>query len=75
MAKLPTNELSIVLYLHCKRCLEGELSQNIEVGWTELGLQVWCKNHEINIVHIDFEGQSHPANVTRNKPKLKAVDG
>ena len=68
-----SNELSIGLYLHCKMCFDGELPQNIEVGWTEQGLQVWCKNHECNIVHIDFEGQQHPADTTRKFSQLKAV--
>ena len=70
-----TNELSIGLYLHCKMCLDGETPQDIEAGWTEKGLQVWCRNHECNIINIDFEGQQHPANTTRNfqKPKLVKV--
>lgn len=73
MAEL-SNDLSIGLYLHCKMCLDGEMPQNIEAGWTELGLQVWCKNHERNIVHIDFEGHQHPADETRKFTKLKAVE-
>ena len=67
-----TNE--IVTFFHCKKCLE-ELPVNTtprdwvrhEVGFTKLGLQVWCVRHEINICHIDFEGQKHPANTTREK--------
>jgi hypothetical protein len=38
---------------------------SIEAGWTALGLQVWCKRHEINILHVDFEGQKHPAKTSR----------
>lgn len=62
----------IELYFQCSLCmqelmeLEIEQSpqeyQQIEVGWTKKGLQVWCKRHDCNIVHIDFEGQKHPAN-------------
>lgn len=65
-----TNEIQ--LYLHCALCLEekpkgvspSEWSQT-DTGWTALGIQVWCKRHNVNIVHIDFEGQKHKANTTR----------
>ena len=69
-----TNELQIAAYLHCGLCLEelknikGKSAaehQDIQVGWTELGIQVWCKRHDCNIVHMDFEGQKHPADTTR----------
>jgi len=58
----------IKLYMHCKKCLE-ELPpdfspndfQQIEAGWTKQGFQVWCKRHECNIIHMDFEGHKHPA--------------
>ena len=33
----------------------------LECGWTDLGFQVWCKRHDINILHVDFEGHKHPA--------------
>lgn len=59
----------IQLFMHCAKCLNEkpdgispEQYQSITAGWTVQGLQVWCKRHEINIVHIDFEGQQHPAN-------------
>jgi len=32
-----------------------------EVGFTVTGIQVWCKRHDCNIVHIDFQSQRHPA--------------
>lgn len=62
--------LSIRAYCHCRLCLQ-ELPQGtsprewaqLEVGLTEIGLQVWCKRHEVNVMHIDFEGQQHPANM------------
>lgn len=65
------NDDSIVMFLHCKMCLE-ELPKGIspkdwsrtQTGWTKLGLQVWCNRHNINICHIDFEGVKHPANTT-----------
>ena len=28
----------------------------LDVGFTNIGLQVWCRRHEINVCHIDFEG-------------------
>lgn len=65
-----TNE--ITAYVHCQQCLE-ELPRNtsphewgqLEVGFSAAGLQVWCKRHEFNVMHINFEGQKHPANTTR----------
>lgn len=75
------NRLAIRMYLHCVICLEeipdGMSPQewtSLEVGWTKEGLQVWCKRHECNVVHIDFEGHQHPADDTRHVPqKLKVV--
>lgn len=72
MRKPPSNELSILTYLHCGQCLE-ELPNGtsprdwaqLSVGWTRAGLQVWCKRHECNVMHVDFEGAMHPANTTR----------
>ena len=29
----------------------------IDVGFTERGIQLWCQRHEINICHINFNGQ------------------
>lgn len=65
-----TNEIQG--FLHCSLCLE-ERPKNIspreyaslEVGFTELGMQVWCKRHECNVLHVDFEGRKHPANGER----------
>ena len=60
----------IAAFFHCGKCLEekpDDLSPRdwaaLEVGWTKLGLQVWCKRHDLNVCHIDFQGQKHPANV------------
>jgi hypothetical protein len=61
----------IKLFFHCGRCLAdrpynmspSEWSQ-IEAGWTTLGLQVRCKRCDLNIIHVDFEGHKHPANVS-----------
>lgn len=27
----------------------------VDVGFTERGVQVWCRRHDVNVVHIDFE--------------------
>lgn len=75
MTDIP-NSNSIIHYMHCGRCLKSKPSDlsprdfaSIEVGWTKLGLQVWCKRHEVNICHIDFEGNVHPANTTALRAK------
>ena len=52
----------------CETCFrEYEALQNpdinlrdfiqIDVGFTEIGIQLWCKRHNKNICHIDFEGK------------------
>jgi hypothetical protein len=58
-------------FIHCGLCMEElpvgqsprEYAQ-LEIGFTKLGIQVWCKRHEVNVMHVDFEGQKHPANTT-----------
>lgn len=69
---MPTNKNEIKLYMHCALCLtelpSGSSPQSfgsLEAGWTPDGLQVWCKRHDVNVINIDFEGQQHPANTTR----------
>lgn len=61
---------SIQSFMHCARCLRSIPSgisprdyAKLEVGFTKLGLQIWCKRHELNVCHIDFEGRKHPANM------------
>ena len=64
-----SNKLEIEAYIHCAKCLNElpvgtsprEWAQH-EVGWTRAGLQVWCRRHECNVMHIDFQSQRHPAN-------------
>jgi len=73
---------SIVQFFHCGLCIEevkvlaeryGTASPREyarhEIGWTELGLQVWCVRHNVNLIHIDFEGHQHPANMDRLDPE------
>jgi hypothetical protein len=72
------NTLEIQAYIHCGLCLQEQKNnealhttmspkdyQRIQVGFTKLGLQVWCTRHDCNIMHVDFEHQKHPANTTR----------
>jgi len=66
------NANEIAAYLHCALCLDerpADISPRdfaaLEVGWTPRGLQIWCRRHDCNIAHIDFEGQTHPANTSR----------
>ncbi len=84
---MESNENNIVAYLHCGKCLEemkadpeleAALSpkeySKVQVGWTKEGLQVWCNRHECNIVHIDFEGKKHPADLTAKSDVLQKGD-
>lgn len=73
----PSNKNEIGGYMHCGLCVQEKPEnqspmswQKIQVGWTKQGLQVWCVRHDCNIVHIDFEGQQHPANMTCFKPDI-----
>ena len=33
----------------------------MDVGFTDRGLQVWCRRHQTNVVHIDFAGATPEA--------------
>jgi len=66
-----SGEKKIEQFLHCGKCLdEWKLTsgispqefQRISVGWTVVGFQIWCNRHDCNILHVDFEGVTHPAN-------------
>ncbi len=67
-----SNQNKIELYLHCGLCFDekpADISpkdyQKIQAGWTKQGIQIWCTRHNVNIIHIDFEGHKHPANTSR----------
>ena len=67
-----SNENVIRTFIHCGLCAKEKPKgvslrewASLEVGWTKEGLQVWCKRHECNVVHIDFQGCQHPGNDTR----------
>jgi hypothetical protein len=66
------NTHSIIRFFHCGLCgAEKPATKSLqeysrlEVGFTELGIQVWCIRHKCNVVHVDFEGKKLPANMTR----------
>jgi hypothetical protein len=65
MSREIPNTREIKAFMHCAQCLKESQPQNIEAGWTALGFQVWCRTHDANIAHVDFEGQKHPANTSR----------
>ena len=75
-----SNENQISAFLHCGLCLQelpvGKSAAewaSLEIGWTKQGLQVWCKRHDCNVMHINFEKAKHPANTTRKGPVLTLV--
>ncbi len=54
-------------YLVCSECQKefdsgmtdfGSMMEysRIDAGFTDLGFQVWCRRHDQNICHINFEG-------------------
>jgi hypothetical protein len=49
-------------YAHCGLCLDQKVGQKLEVGFTSLGLQVWCAFHRVNVLHLNFEGRDLPFN-------------
>lgn len=62
---------SIIAFLHCRRCghevprgMSMREYARYEVGWTSQGFQLWCLRHECNVLHVDFQGQKHPANLS-----------
>jgi len=67
------NENNIVQFIHCILCIKEGIPRDespetwarFSVGWTIEGLQVWCVRHKSNILHIDFQGKKHPADMTR----------
>lgn len=65
------NTNCISFFFHCANCMKDKPADvsprewaQLEIGFTPLGLQVWCKRCECNVCHVDFEGHKHPANKT-----------
>ncbi len=75
-----TNE--ITSFFHCARCLPYKPAAisprdwaNLEAGFTSFGIQVWCRRCDVNIMHVDFQGQRHPANLTTTPPVSSSSGG
>lgn len=73
-----TNEIKI--FFHCQLCVKEKPHDvspkeyaRLEAGFTKLGFQVWCIRHNCNVLHVDFEGQQHPANTSRRKDEKNAA--
>ena len=43
----------IIQYFHCATCMSGKLA----VGFTVLGLQVYCEKCNLSVLNLDFIGQ------------------
>ncbi len=63
----PVTRNQIQIFFHCKKCIKElppdtspQQFVHIEAGWTTEGFQVWCLRHDLNIIHMDFEGHKHP---------------
>lgn len=70
-SKVVTNSFEIKHFLECKRCAEScpvgitiQEWQDIQVGLTAYGLQIWCTRHNSNVFHVDFRGQKLAVNAT-----------
>ncbi len=74
-----TNDNNSEMFFHCGLCL-NELDQvrkkepkspreyaELEVGWTKEGIQIWCKRHNCNVIHINFGGRKMEADTTRKE--------
>ena len=73
--KIPITN-SILAFVHCAMCMSDRPKNKsprewamIEAGWTQIGIQIWCKRHEVNMIHIDFEGVKHLASTNRIVPE------
>lgn len=44
----------------------------MDIGFTDRGLQVWCRRHDRNIVEINFDGQMPEADFRALIPKDKS---
>lgn len=62
--------MDIKSYIHCSKCFkdmpDGKSPQTwamLDIGFTDIGIQVWCRRHNSNVMHIDFQGHRHPADL------------
>jgi hypothetical protein len=67
---IPTDDVGLV-NIYCTKCIieaaKGGIHirdhAKVTVSFTDMGLQVWCLRHDVNVIHLDFEGHKHPANM------------
>tara|TARA_B100000965_G_scaffold295593_2_gene253763 strand:+ start:133 stop:387 length:255 start_codon:yes stop_codon:yes gene_type:complete len=66
----------------CPRCVKEFMERprpfrslidfmEFEVGFTMLGIQVWCRRHNKNVCHIDFQNNTVAAYMDSQKDKKK----
>lgn len=41
----------IVSFVHCRECVRSGEKSQLEVGMTPHGVQVWCRRHNLHVVH------------------------
>ena len=65
-----THANHISMYLHCGLCADKMPPDaaprdwaRLNVGWTPWGLQVWCTRCNANVMHMDFDGARHRADM------------
>jgi hypothetical protein len=88
MPQSPIKPVSqILMFMHCAQCVPRKpdgLSPSewnlTETGFTKEGIQVWCRRCQVNVAHVDFQGQKHPAmldllGVFPDPQKPKAPEG
>jgi hypothetical protein len=77
-----TNEISA--YVHCAFCLaewvelpsgSGSMADyaRFELGFTDVGFQVFCRRHRMNVLNIDFDGHKLPVRVDAELPGGRAL--
>lgn len=56
----------IIGFVHCGKCIQEKPKgvspsawAQLEVGYTKEGIQVWCRRHEINVVHLKWAKDSY----------------
>jgi hypothetical protein len=71
----PPNTNEIVGFVNCASCTPDcppttsrSDWQQLEIGMTKWGLQVWCKRCDANVLHVDFQGRQLSGNTTRRAP-------
>ena len=71
----------ITQHVVCAKCEEEFLNgltdsssfqdyTKLDVGFTDTGMQVWCRRHDANVVHVDFEGRELRADFRCLEPKV-----